>query len=1112
MLSGEAGEKRHPGQIGPYRVTRELGRGGMGVVYEAVDPRLGRRVAIKVLSAELSSDREWSERFTNEARMLASLNHPNIATIHSLDRDGGRDFLTMELIPGQSLAEVIRSDSLSIPDALSIGRQIARALEAAHGAGIIHRDLKPLNVMVLPDAHVKVLDFGLARPTTGVALGQGDSPPATAHRQRSDDELLAALDDVPNSNPSERTTPMRPRSSGSGATTRARSGSSAKSDSSAKTGRTAEVSATTHAGTPGYMSPEQIHGDEIDVRTDVWAFGCVLFECLTGARAFEGASPRDIARATFDQAPDLTGLPPRTPESVRALIASCLARDRDARLPAIAEARRCLEAALAQRSWDPAVAWLQAPEAAPIAAPGQPLHNLPNDVSPFVGREREVARIQELLATNRLVTLTGVGGGGKTRLSIHAARECLAEFQHGVWLVELAPVIESVNVARTLARTLGVAESAGQSLVESLAAQLSGRAVLLILDNCEHVVETVAELAGTLLASAPQLKILATSRENLNTPGEITFNVPPLAVPSGPEHSPAELAQVESVALFAQRAAQVRPGFQLTPDNSREVAEICRRLDGLPLAIELAAARVKALSLSEIVTRLDDRFTLLKGTARRALPHHQTLEALIDWSHSHLTDREQLLFHRLSIFSGGWTLAAAEAVCADDQLESWEVLDLLTRLIDKSLVVFNAPAGPAAHRGPAPAEPRYRMLETVREYAARKRQTAGDEPALRDRYQGYFARLAEEASNYIIGTFQPEWLARLDDELDNLRAAMRQMLDGPASLRALQLPAHLLRHGMIRGQWREGKEVLERALALPGAEAFPIAQGQALNALGTYLYYLHELDEAIRCYEESVRVLQAAGDRERSAKPLMNLGNVYRSKGEHDRAAASFRDSLTYVAESDRQMIAAIQTNLASVHLVQERYDEAIESFQIAIRLHRENADRVHESTAVMNMGLVYYMQKKFQLARTTFEECLRIADEVGDKNIGPTAQSNLGIALNALGDHAGAARQFGSALRTVQETGNVEVMVSALEGFGQIAFVRGDHPRSIRIAAAAETMRSTLGAPRVPSDQRDFELERKNYAAQIGEAIYAQHWDEGIAMTQEQAIALALEIRDTVA
>lgn len=422
-------------------------------------------------------------------------------------------------------------------------------------------------------------------------------------------------------------------------------------------------------------------------------------------------------------------------------------------------------------------------------------NNLPAQLTSFIGREAELQALERLVTEGaaRLVTLTGPGGTGKTRLALQASARLLNSFPDGIWLVELAPLTDPSLVQLTVASTLGLHESPGRPILQTLIEHLGSKHLLLILDNCEHVVEEAASMAGYLLQACPRLQILATSREILGTMGETPFRVPSLALPGPQSATLEELAGCESVRLFVERARTGQPAFDLSEANAPVVARICQRLDGIPLAIELAAARVRVLTVEQIAARLDDSFRLLTGGSRTVLSRHQTLRALIDWSYNLLSPEERVLFVRLSVFAGGFNLEAAENVCSDlgsginqsagdfnlaggVRLDSDLILDLLTQLIDKSLVI--PIEGPVAggFEPPTGAETRFRMLETIRQYARDKLHDAGGGTSVRDRHLAYFLLLAEEAEPYLRRGSQITWLDRLDTELDNIRLALEWSL------------------------------------------------------------------------------------------------------------------------------------------------------------------------------------------------------------------------------------------------------------------------------------------------------------------------------------------------
>ncbi len=972
-----------PEQVGEYHVVGELGRGGMGVVYVAEDPRLKRRIAIKVLPVAVAADPEWLARFEREAQLLAALNHPNIATIHSLEAAGSLRFLTLELIPGEDLSARIARGPLGIDEALTLCRQIAAALEVAHKRGVVHLDIKPGNVRITPDGLVKVLDFGLAR---AVAAEPAD-----------------------------------------GAASAGAAGAGAASAGAASAGAAGAAESGSIIGSPGYMSPEQMRGEPLDHRTDLWALGCILYECLTGRRAFRGASIKEICAATFHQDPDWQALPAELPPVLHATLRRTLAKQAADRPAAAAELRRALEEAIQERTLRALTA---ARREERVAAP----NNLPVAVTSFVGRRSEQAAIKELLAATRLLTLSGIGGCGKTRLSLEVAREIIAEYADGAWLVELAPLANAELVPQAVAHGLGLKEEPHQPTIETLVAHLKPRSMLLLLDNCEHLLGACADLVAILLRSCPGLRIIATSREGLGIPGESIFHVPPLAVPTGRSFSPEELGQVESVQLFVERARVVNATFTLNAATFAPVREICRHLDGIPLAIELAVARIKVMSAAEIASHLDDRFRLLTGGSRTALPHHQTLRALIDWSYESLTPHEAAVFRRLSFFAGGWTLDSAGAVCAGDDLEEWEVLDLLSRLVDKSLVEIDAEGGQRT------GKTRYRMLETVRSYARQRLGEQGESDGTRERHLAHFLSWAEAADRQLTGEEQGLWLSRIEAEHDNLRLAVDtcRSADHDATC-GLRLAGALGRFWEVHGHWSEGRGVCAEMIARPGP-GDPAARAKVLVCAGNLALSQGDGVEARRAYEESLAIRRRLGDKPGIAQSLNSLGLIAWTRGAFDESRQLYEESLAVRRElGDERGIALSLNNLANLARDQGEHDEARRLHEESLSIKRRLGDRRGIASSLNNLGVVLRRLGDYRRARTCYEESLGIRREIGDKQGIAQSLNSLGNLAEEEGEHAEARALHVESLAIKRELGDRRGTVVSLVNIANVLRRQGE-------------------------------------------------------------------------
>ncbi len=636
-------------------------------------------------------------------------------------------------------------------------------------------------------------------------------------------------------------------------------------------------------------------------------------------------------------------------------------------------------------------------------------NNLAQQLNSFIGRSRELVEVRRLLGTSRLVTLLGMGGIGKSRLSVQLGAELLDDYPDGVWLVELAPLADAQLVPQAVASVLGVKEEAGGTVLDALLKFARDGTLLLLLDNCEHLVHACADLAKRLLQAGPGVRILATSRDALRIAGETVFQLAPLAAPDPRAHSAAEaLAQSDAARLFVDRATAVQPAFRLTEDNARIVAAICHQLDGIPLALELAAARTRALSVEAIAARLNERFRLLVTGDRTVLPRQGTLRALIDWSYDLLAPPERTLFQRLSVFAGGWTLEAAEAVGAGGEIEAADVLDLLARLVEKSLVVADIESG------------RYRMLETVRQYAQEKLEETGGVDAARERHVAYFIRFTDAARAELVGPEQGAWLKRLDRELDNLLAAHGwcERTSGGAQA-GLQLVFSIKFYLLSRGLLALGERLSIEALARPQARVDATWRCRGLAVAGQFLFYRGRYREARQYLAESLALARELGDPSRIASALQPLGMACLGDGDLSSARAYLQQAVELATRhSDERTLAAALNALAQLHRVEGRLDEAEPLCERVLGIARALGDQDSIAIALLNKAMLAISRGVRDGVARTLLDVLAIAVAIRSKPVGQSALEVTSAYACLCRDAAMAARWFGAAEVQAQKTG----------------------------------------------------------------------------------------------
>ena len=728
-------------------------------------------------------------------------------------------------------------------------------------------------------------------------------------------------------------------------------------------------------------------------------------------------------------------------------------------------------------------------------------HNLPPQLTSFIGRENEIDEIKKLIVANRIVTLTGSGGAGKTRLSVHLGADCLKQFSGGVWFAALAPVTDPALVPQTLLSIFNLREDAHRAALEVLIHYLRPKTVLLILDNCEHLIEACAQISEELLRACPNLKILASSREALGIAGEVPYRVPSLATPDANHLLPFEsLLDVDSMRLFVERAATAKPGFKLTKENASFIAQICSRLDGIPLAIELAAARVKVLSPEQIAARLDDRFRLLTGGARTALPRQQMLRALIDWSYSLLSEQEKTLFRRLSVFVGGWTLEAAESVCGEQE-SGFEILDLLTRLVDKSLVTTEEIAG----------ETRYRRLETIRQYSREKFFETDEVGTIRDRHLAFYVKFAEIAEQQMRGRARVAWTHRLAAEQDNLRTAMEWGLaKNPES--ALRIAASLPIFWAAGGFSAEGFRWIQRAtvayMEQIDEQKQPTLHAKGLAGLALLYMSLGDNINGKRVAEESVALFRESQDKSGLAYSVMVLAFPLEFLGERLEAEAALMESIA-IARSEKNafILASSLNNLTRVTLDLHGDTATAEQYaDEAIRVSREAGVEWTVAVAYEMKGVVALHRENYDEARTFIEKAFHAYQEIGASFNVIVVKSNLAHMERKLGNYARALDLYRETIVAFRDVGQTGAVAHQLECFGFIALAQDYPERALQLFAAANALREKVGTPMTPDEQSYYDEQLKGLREEVNSKQLDVIWSRGSVMTMEQAIEYALE------
>ncbi|MBF6166968.1 protein kinase [Streptomyces gardneri] len=990
-----------------FEAAEEIGHGGFGVVYRCTQAALDRTVAVKVLTAELDEDNKT--RFLREQRAMGRLTgHPNIVTVLQVGvTASGRPYLVMPYHPLDSLdAWIRRQGPMSVETVLWIGVKIAGALESAHRLGIVHRDVKPGNILLTDYGEPALTDFGIARIAGGFETATG---------------IVTA--------------------------------------------------------SPAFTAPEVLGGETATRAADVYGLGATLFCALTGHAAFERRSGEQVVaqflRITSQPVPDLrdSGIP----DDLSAVVESAMDRDPQARptAEAFGEVIRQVQgdhgyqvgnmalygthaAAPGPKAHTPPPGGAAIPQSADIRGSTR---QLPLELTSFVDRRTETAEIKNLLSVSRVVTLAGIGGVGKTRLALRVASNARRVVTDGVWMIELADVRDSALLSNVVAAAMGLRDDSDRSMRQGLVDFLRPREALLVLDNGEQVVQALAGLVEELLVRCPRVRILVTSREPLDVAGEAVLRVQPLAVPSPAERPVLRgLPKYDAVSLFVDRAAAVVRGFEVTEKNKAAVVGICSRLDGLPLAIELAAARIRAMSPEQILERLSDRYALLTRGSRTAPRRQQTLWWCIDWSYQLCTPVEQRLWARLWVFAGGFELDAAEQVCTPD-IAHENLLDALSGLVDKSIV----------NRDEVDGVVRFRMLETVRDYGREQLRDSGEDRDLRRRHRDWCQELVLNSVADWISDRQPDWLVRLEREQPNLRGALEFSLSEDSAGSAdtgLRIANALFGFWSFRGLYGEGRRWLDRALAHPDAGS---------------------ISDRVKALEASIFMATAQRDL---------------------RSAASLLEQARALAEQDptpmnQALIAYADGTMA---LYRDEPARAVSCFEQAIVAFSSDRRGYLYISALMLLGWAYAAQGDIPRAIQYHEEMLSITAESGESLYRSTALCGLGIAAWLQGERSHAQQLLYESLRVNQRMHSPVVSALDLEALAW-TFAADDGERTAVLMGAAERLlrSSASGFSVFPKLAHVHDEYERTVRRALGERRFDAAFRRGQAMGDDAAVTYAL-------
>lgn len=755
-------------------------------------------------------------------------------------------------------------------------------------------------------------------------------------------------------------------------------------------------------------------------------------------------------------------------------------------------------------------------------------NNLPPQTTSFIGRAREIEQIETLLDKTRLLTLTGAGGCGKSRLALQVTADRLEGYPDGAWLVELAALTDGSLVPQAVAAVLSVAEEAAKPLTATLGERLRPRTLLLVLDNCEHVLAECATLADSLLRAAPKIKLLVSSREALGIAGELVYKVPSLSVPLESESAtPDSLSHYESVRLFIERAQSHRTDFSVTNANAPAVAQLCLRLDGIPLAIELAAARIRSLSIEQIAERLNDRFRLLTGGSRTALPRQQTLRALVDWSYGLLNDAEKCVLHRLAVFAGGWDMDAAESICECGAVEQWEVLDLLTSLADKSLVQVDDRDGAT----------RFRLLETVRQYVIEKLEESGGAAEAREAHFSHFLRLSTQESPATRGLDQAAYLKRMAEEQENLRAA----LDWGSGDDLLRMTTYLGRFWHVRGQRTEGATRLQAALSDRAAHEPSSLLARAYKQLGVFTLFV-DLVEATRHTQSGLEIARAIGDKVLEAELLNNLGVFAKDRFQLAEAQSYLEQALAINRESGtHEALAQQYIVMGDIERMRGCYDEARISFEASLEIGRKHGNTLREGEALADLGKLHVDIGHLEKAREYLEQAIAICTRLDYRVQQVYTAATYAEAARLSGDLPAARRRLEDAYlanpddvsrfvlsipatRLAVQERNIDSAREAvrhvlkycdfqaapaeeLETVAAYAHLIGRSEEAMVILSTARALREGFDIPLAPVRCAEHTELIKEVGSALEATVYSEAVERGVALTAKDACALAQEL-----